>query len=174
MGAPPHWSSPAPSPVAPQGTQPHITRASPHLPATSPHSQPRHLACPPLPRTLRRAGGGGRCPPQSQEEAAGSPPPRPVRLEVDRGLGGGGRLFGPQDLGGESPRGQCQPAPSPAAFPTAHSVPGARALRGSPHSCPSPQIRARGRTADCPSLCCSSPHSSPARPPPPGRPPEME
>ena len=99
MGAPPHWSSPAPSPVAPQGTQPHIARASPHLPATSPHSQPRHLVCPPLPRTLRRVGGGGRCPPQSQEEAAGSPPPRPVRLEVDRGLGGGGRLCGPQDQG---------------------------------------------------------------------------
>lgn len=157
MGATPHWSSPAPSPVAPQGTQPHITRASPHLPATSPHSQPRHLACPPLPRTLRRAGGGGRCPPQSQKDAAGSPPPRPVRLEVDRGLGGGGRLCGALGLRGESPRGQCQPAPSPASFPTAHSVPGARALRGSPHSCPSPQIR-----ADSPSLRCSGPHSSPA------------
>lgn len=51
-------SLPSPSPVAPRGTQPHITRASPHLPATSPHSQPRHLACPPLPGTLRRAGEG--------------------------------------------------------------------------------------------------------------------
>lgn len=72
-GATPHWFSPSPSPVAPQGTQPHITRASPHLPATSQHSQPRHLACPPLPRTLRRAGWG-----EGGEGAAGQvPTPEP-------------------------------------------------------------------------------------------------
>lgn len=83
-------SLPSPSPVAPRGTQPHITRASPHLPATSPHSQPRHLACPPLPGTLRRAGEGaaGQVPTLEPGGSCRSPSPqRSLRLRWGRGLG---------------------------------------------------------------------------------------
>lgn len=125
-----HLTGPAlPSPMAPQGTQPHITRASPHLPATSPHSQPRHLACPPLPSILRRAGRRGqwgRCPPQSQEEAAGPPPPASFGLDVGQGLGR--EVVGALMLQEESlsilncwnTAGQCQPVPS--LSPSPHST----------------------------------------------------
>lgn len=127
-GATPHWSSPSPSPVAPQGTQPHITRASPHLPATSPHSQPRHLACPPLPRTLRRAGEGaaGQVPTPEPGRSGRSPSPQsPFGLEVGQGAGeGGGRCsyasggsFKHPELMEQAPSGQCQPAPSPPSSP---------------------------------------------------------
>lgn len=126
--ATPHWSFPSPSPVAPQGTQPHITRASPHLPATSPHSQPRHLACPPLPRTLRRAGGGGSgagAHPRAREKRQVPLPQGPFGLEVGQGAGEGGSRcsyasggsFEHPQLMEQAPSGQCQPAPSPSFSP---------------------------------------------------------
>lgn len=119
---------PSPSPMAPQGTQPHITRASPHLPATSPHSQPRHLACPPLPRTLRRAGEGaaGQVPTPEPGRSGRSPSPqRPFGLEVGQGAREGGGRCSPASRGSfkhpelieQAPSGQCQPAPSPSSSP---------------------------------------------------------
>ena len=158
---------PPPSPVAPQGTQPHITRASPHLPATSPHSQPRHLACPPLPRTLRRAGGGGSgagAHPRAGQRRQVPLPQRPFGPEVGRGPGRGvGRCPGASggslerlNWGESRPSGRRQPAPSPSSFPAAQPVPGAQARRGSPHSCAAPQLRGAGETSRSP-----RPHSAP-------------
>lgn len=112
---------------------------------------------PAAPQNTAAGGGRGQVPTPEPERRGRFPSPTSCQTGGGQGAGRGRQALRALGLRGESPRGQCQPAPSPASFPTAHSVPGARALRGSPHSCPSPQIR-----ADSPSLRCSGPHSSPA------------
>lgn len=141
--------------MAPQGTQPHITRASPHLPATSPHSQPRHLACPPLPRTLRRAGEGaaGQVPTPERGRSGRSPSPKALldlRWGRELGKGVAGALLLQEEassiLSGWNRRrlGSASLPPPLPPPPTAQLLPAARALRGSPNSCPSPQIGGGG------------------------------
>lgn len=115
---------------------------------------------PAAPQNTAAGGGRGQVPTPEPGRSGRFPSPTSCQTGGGQGAGRGRQALRALGLRGESPRGQCQPAPSPASFPTAHSVPGARALRGSPRSCPSPQIR-----ADSPSLRCSGPHSSPAGPP---------
>lgn len=82
-------ATPQPSaPARPGGTARHAAAhrpCQPSPPATAPHSQPRHLACPPLPA---HCGGRGRgqVPPGARSRGR-SPAPTPGRL----GAHGGGR-----------------------------------------------------------------------------------
>lgn len=182
-GATPHRSAPA----LPGGTTRHAAAHRPCQP-----SPPGNVAAfsatpsgvPAAPQHTAAGGGRGQVPPQSREDAAGPRPPRPVRLGVHRGRGEGGGLSGASG-GPFTPPADGRvtvwavPAGPLPALPR-HSTRSARStgLRGPPHSCPSPQIRAgRGGGGDeetVPSLSCSCPHSSPARPPQPGSAREME